>query len=100
MEATSFQRLPGDFKYLSNKERRRRQERREGGPATIPRPSFTNYTEYLLTVYHVLWRGSSSHLQASAGDKREKEEDKEDEGWRKVEESLAPRREALISETL
>ncbi|CAB1453611.1 unnamed protein product [Pleuronectes platessa] len=45
-----------------------REKRR--GPATIPRPSFTNYTEYLLTVYHVLGRGSSSHLQANEGDKR------------------------------
>lgn len=45
---TSFQWLPGDFKCLSNKEQSRRQ-REEKGPATIPRPSFTNYAEYLLT---------------------------------------------------
>lgn len=45
---TSFQWLPGDFKCLSNKEQSRRQGE-EKGPATIPRPSFTNYAEYLLT---------------------------------------------------
>lgn len=31
-EATSFQRLPGDFKYLSNKEQRRRQREEKGAP--------------------------------------------------------------------
>lgn len=84
--------------HQTNNRAEDREKRR--GPATIPRPSFTNYTEYLLTgglsqcllshptplilppstshhvpsrsvtVYHVLWRGSSLHLQASGGDKR------------------------------
>lgn len=90
-EGTSFQQLLGNFKYSSTKKRAEDSEKRRGTP-TIPRPSFDNYTEYLLTgglslcllshptpltfplkhphhfpsycVYHVVLKGGTSHFQA------------------------------------